>query len=189
MSSPNDISDDESSVASARFELAQLGESEELERYEHGGYHPVHLNDTYNDGRYRIVHKLGMGGFSTVWLARDTNSQTWVALKIVVADESPSAEPKAVFSHELTTKWKSDGRFITYERFFHIEGPNGRHLCLVLPVLGPSAYQVSHNLKSRMREGISRRVALQAAKCIADLHSRGLCHGGMLYRIYRIIVI
>ncbi len=45
--------------------------AEQLTDYCPGGYHPIHLNDTLHDGRYEIVHKLGFGSFSTVWLARD----------------------------------------------------------------------------------------------------------------------
>lgn len=44
---------------------------EDFEKYCPGGYHPICLNDTLHNGRYRIVHKLGFGAFSTVWLARD----------------------------------------------------------------------------------------------------------------------
>lgn len=46
-------------------------DAEPLERYRKGGYHPTHLGDTFKDGRYKIVHKLGWGGYATVWLARD----------------------------------------------------------------------------------------------------------------------
>lgn len=45
--------------------------AEDLAKYCHGGYHPVHLNDLLCDGRYRILDKLGFESFSTVWLARD----------------------------------------------------------------------------------------------------------------------
>lgn len=44
---------------------------ESLPRYRPGGYHPVALGDTLSGGRYKIHHKLGWGGFSTVWLASD----------------------------------------------------------------------------------------------------------------------
>jgi serine/threonine-protein kinase SRPK3 len=40
-------------------------------RYEVGGYHPVLLGDTFKDGRYKVLHKLGSGGHSTVWAAKD----------------------------------------------------------------------------------------------------------------------
>lgn len=44
---------------------------EPLERYVLGGFHPVTLGDTFCDGRYIVRHKLGHGGYSTVWLAWD----------------------------------------------------------------------------------------------------------------------
>jgi serine/threonine-protein kinase SRPK3 len=40
-------------------------------RYRIGGYHPVLLGDTFKDGRYKVLHKLGFGGYATVWAARD----------------------------------------------------------------------------------------------------------------------
>jgi hypothetical protein len=46
-------------------------DAEPLERYRKGGYHPTHLGDTFKDGRYKTIHKLGWGGYATVWLARD----------------------------------------------------------------------------------------------------------------------
>lgn len=42
-----------------------LDDVEDLERYVAGGYHPTHLGDEFSEGRYRIVHKLGFGGYST----------------------------------------------------------------------------------------------------------------------------
>jgi serine/threonine-protein kinase SRPK3 len=39
---------------------------EPVSKYRPGGFHPVHLGDTFKGGRYTIHHKLGWGGFSTV---------------------------------------------------------------------------------------------------------------------------
>ena len=40
------------------------------ESYHPGGYHPVHLGDTFGS-RYRVIRKIGYGEYSTVWLAID----------------------------------------------------------------------------------------------------------------------
>ena len=51
-----------------------LFNEENILDYRPGGYHPVALGDAVKDGRYIIRHKLGYGGFSTVWVARDKES-------------------------------------------------------------------------------------------------------------------
>jgi hypothetical protein len=104
--------------------------------------------------------------------------QKWVALKIVLADESPSVETKTILSHRVASQCSSDAVFVTYARYFHIDGPNGRHLCLVLPVLGPSASRLSHYMGSRIEPWLARRAGYQTARALADLHAQNLCHGG-----------
>lgn len=47
-------------------------DEEDWEDYVKGGYHPVLIGDTFSEGRYVVVRKLGWGHFSTVWLANDT---------------------------------------------------------------------------------------------------------------------
>lgn len=48
-----------------------LHTEEDILNYRPGGFRPVCLGDTFQDGRYKIHHELGWGGFSTVWLAKD----------------------------------------------------------------------------------------------------------------------
>lgn len=36
-----------------------------------GGYHRVRAGEKFKDGRYTVLHKLGWGHFSTVWMVRD----------------------------------------------------------------------------------------------------------------------
>ncbi len=44
---------------------------EDIQRYSMGDFHPIRLGDVVSSqkGQYRVLHKLGRGAFSTVWLA------------------------------------------------------------------------------------------------------------------------
>lgn len=42
-----------------------LDDVENLDNYIAGGYHPTHIGDEFLQGRYRVIHKLGFGGYST----------------------------------------------------------------------------------------------------------------------------
>ncbi|KAL9117541.1 MAG: hypothetical protein Q9187_005923, partial [Circinaria calcarea] len=52
--------------------LGFVENAEPFSGYHASGYHPVHLGERYGDGgRYKMLHKLGNGTYSTVWLAED----------------------------------------------------------------------------------------------------------------------
>lgn len=142
------------------FILASLGDTEDLERYEVGGFHPVHLGDVY-DGHYRVVHKLSAGGFSTVWLTRDDREHSWVALKIIAAGTSKCVLAKRELSRYTASQYTSDTVFlvIVKHRYFTLDGLNGRHLYLVIPILGPSMSRLSDGILSRIRPWLSRRTS------------------------------
>lgn len=174
MSSYPDTEDDDD----LRFLLPQgVGDTEDVENYRKGGFHPVHLGDELDNGRYKILHKLGAGGFSTVWIARDRSENDWVAVKIVDAKHSVlNAKKNAVCQDALD---KLQAKFVVSEiRQFYHDGPNGRHLCIVLPILGPSASELSYGLTCRLTPKIARNLSYQAAQAVCELHSHGVCHGG-----------
>lgn len=52
--------------------LNSFFDQERIAGYKPGVYHPVSLGDRFKGTRYEIYHKLGWGGHSTVWLAKDT---------------------------------------------------------------------------------------------------------------------
>lgn len=171
-----------------RLELAPFG-LEKLNDYELGGHHPVHIGDLLGDnGRYRILHKLGNGGFANIWLARDMEAQNgtkYVALKILMAESSTVACPelltnklKALLSVQQCIGDSNDSICLPLDQF-EIHGPNGDHLCFVYPVLGPSL-AIGLSKASDDPAHILMSICLRTVKAIDLLHSCGICHGGKL---------
>lgn len=172
-------SEDEVDYDDPRFLLPEgVGDdTEQVEWYKPGGFHPVHLGDTFDEGRYKVVNKLGAGGFSTVWLARDVKEQNWVALKITDADHA-DFDPGAASHYYATPSVAGSEHVVPNCRRFTFDGPNGHHLCFVLPVLGPSLSSLSNNFEARLTPSFARRAAYEATQALAELHAQGICHGG-----------
>nr|POE94416.1 fad-dependent monooxygenase nscc [Quercus suber] len=85
--------------------------------------------------KYKVIHKLGHGGFAIVWLARDVEQHQYVALKILRADAPPRERTVLKQIQAATTK---NIPIATLHEEFAIHGPNGVHQCLVMDVGGPS---------------------------------------------------
>ncbi|KAJ5626710.1 hypothetical protein N7528_004137 [Penicillium herquei] len=155
---------------------------ESLSRYQPGGYHPVTLGDSFKDDRYKIHHKLGWGGFSTVWLAKDRDRNQWVSLKIMTANSSVSRELQMLKYLEEHSQGELSSNYVVQllDTFTH-EGPNGVHRCLVFELLGPSVDQVLsdyHEGRDKIDSETVLQMSTQLLKAVRFIHSVGMCHGG-----------
>lgn len=158
-----------------------LEDVENVEAYCSEGYHPIQLGDEFSQGRYRVVHKLGYGSFSTVWLARDSAAKRYVSLKVVAARFSErSLEAKVLNSIHRNTSHHPGRRFVSsLLDEFSVTGPNGTHRCLVGEVLGPTVLDVKESHECKLLPlGIARRITVQLAMGLAAIHSCGIVHGG-----------
>lgn len=150
----------------------ELDDIEDVERYRPGGFHPIQISDVLG-GKYRVLHKLGCGGFSTVWLARDSTDQRLYAVKVLAAN---APENELDMLRYLRNTVGAHRNVLSLHDYFTIHGPNGSHSCLVLPLLGPSIKQVWRLSKVTM--DMKRHAARQVAAGLAHLHRGGVCHGG-----------
>lgn len=156
---------------------------EELEEYAPGGYHPTVIGDSVRHGRYTIAHKLGFGGYSTIWLARDELLHRHVALKMLTARASGDTNEATIVHtlQQIPTSAHVGRRFIpTILDRFTFDGPNGRHLCLVSEPAGYNVAKSKEDSTDLMFPAESARsVAAQCLMGLSYLHSHGVCHGGM----------
>jgi len=152
------------------YMFSDFTEVEDLENYAPGGFHLVVIGDVFDKGRYEAVHKLGFGGFSTVWRGRDLHEHKYVALKMIEARKSDAPKDMQMLQQIESLKRGSpdDRRWNFLESSsarFKVEGPNGKRLCLVLPLLGPTIAELSSSFvadrKIALRPRTARKLALQ----------------------------
>ncbi|EIN11905.1 kinase-like protein [Punctularia strigosozonata HHB-11173 SS5] len=176
--------------AHRRFVPSSLDAVENTEEYRPGGFHPIAIGDCYANGRYRVLHKLGHGGSSTVWLARDYQQNhphgRLVALKAMRADDSSAAVdkiPELVISDALR-RIASPFDFQIVDYHFLVQGPNGCHRFLACPLAGPSVHTIAlcegrPAGSRRLRGDLARKVAKQTALAIWCMHLSGIVHGDL----------
>lgn len=116
-------------------------ESEGGDEYCKGGYYPVQIGETFNNGRYILLQKMGWGHFSTVWLAFDVLKTRHCAIKVHKSDprytEAAHHEIKLLQALKTETT-KSGGTVVELLDYFEQNGPNGQHICLIFEVLSQS---------------------------------------------------
>ncbi|KAJ5971413.1 uncharacterized protein N7479_001331 [Penicillium vulpinum] len=154
---------------------------EKLSKHKPGGYHPVTLGDTFKNGLYETHYKLGYGGFSTVWLAKDKDQNQWVSLKVMIADSSKSNELQNLkFLEKHSGGNLSSNHIVQLLDDFTHDGPNGALQCLVFELLGPTLDMVLTEYSEgndKLNPEDILRMSMQLLKAIKFIHSIGMCHG------------
>ncbi|KAJ2996251.1 hypothetical protein NUW58_g1034 [Xylaria curta] len=160
-----------------------LDDIEDVQLYRKGGHHPTHLGDMLND-RFEVVHKLGSGGFGLVWLCYDMVQEKWRAVKVMTAEYSKGEIENRIYGRlreQASPKMLEDSHIIIPVEEFWIQGPNGRHHCLVLPVLGGSVSQWRLGLEPDEQQTATeiRKYCYQVTEAVRFMHHLGICHGDL----------
>lgn len=155
---------------------------EYLSDYRKDGYYPVHINDRL-DKRYRVVHKLGHGTFSTAWLAIDEKTTKYVAIKLSTADADCTEVyviSRLTQNHLSRSIWEDKLSLLpTALDRFELHGPNGTHTCLVaLPARCSLRGAREASGSSLFQLDVARSLAGQLVMAVSLFHARGYAHGG-----------
>jgi serine/threonine protein kinase len=148
-------------------------ECEPAERYDEGLYYPVCIGEVLAN-RFRVEHKLGHGGFSTVWMAHDMSNDNDVALKIMTP--GPSGEREYAAQDMIASTVHDTSRLLMYRETFLLEAPKTHHRVFVFPLLGPSLRTHARSMSIAVRMASAKQM-LQAIK---SLHDGGVVHRGIL---------
>ncbi|PLB46176.1 kinase-like protein [Aspergillus steynii IBT 23096] len=165
------------------FEYVPIEGVERLEGYQPGGYHPIEIGDVLQT-RYRVVHKLGFGTYSTTWLCRDDQHEKYVAVKVGTGD---SSSREADILHALTSSTgvshpNHQGRdmILPVRDRFVLEGPNGVHPCYVTAPASCSVSGAKNGSYQRLFQARSARSLIaQLVMAVEYIHSRGIVHGDL----------
>ena len=154
--------------------------------------HPVSIGDKIN-GTYEIraVHSdvwdsflryfsRKDGGFVT-YLARDSSSK-YVCLQIFGAASSvdPSLQAELELLDRLVTSGGDAARDVLHvptDKFW-IEGPSGRHQCLVYDLYGPDLAHLQWPIN------MVGRLAKDSLQALEYLHGEGICHASTSFSLF-----
>ncbi|KAG6174145.1 hypothetical protein E4U27_006595 [Claviceps purpurea] len=172
-----------STISAPSVEYGIIAGVEDISQYRFGRYHRIHIDDRLNK-RYRVVHKLDHGSFSTVWLALDEKTTKYVAIKVGTTDTSRSEIDiiSQITQNAVMDNVRTDQKllFPTVLDRFDIIGPNGAHPCLVTP---PARCNL-RDTKRAARSGffqldVARSFAAQLVKALSIVHEGGFAHGDL----------
>ncbi|KAJ7145380.1 kinase-like domain-containing protein [Mycena crocata] len=147
---------------------------EPLTGYEDAGYCPISLGQNLSD-RYIVLRKLGWGGCSTVWLARDADLERHVAIKVLTGHFSA-----AIDMHELEFMQRLGSNNINIVHLldhFTADSPNGPHKCLVMEPVGLNVSALSSKYRRRcMPLGRVKKITRDTLRALDYLDSCGIIH-------------
>lgn len=156
----------------AEVEDLEENAEETIYYYQQPFYYPIRIGMVLAQ-RYRIEHKLGHGGFSTVWMAHDTIRKEDVALKVPTLT-SNTVDSELAIHNEIRSRVKDSSKLLLSHDSFSVSCSERRHTVLVFPLQGPSLSSSFASMSMADRMSAAKQV-LQALKC---LHDADIVHRG-----------
>lgn len=123
------------------------------------------------DNRYKLTRIIGKGGFSEVWLAKDTTANLDVAMKVYITDGKLDEQSKELFRKEFKDICILNHTNIIRAVGFGIYNDEAPYLCMIV-CNGGSA----NKLVGKISEDELWNFIEQVALGLKYLHNKGIIH-------------
>ena len=124
-------------------------------------------------GEYFVIRQLGEGGFGTVYLARDPQSERLVAIKSPRRDRFPSRASRAAFLKEARTAAEFDHDHIVSVHDC-CELDDGRCIVVMEYIEGETLREAKRGARLSQAQGV--RIVARIAEALDYAHQRGVVH-------------
>ena len=151
-------------------DLSETKGSQSTARWDSGG---STIGDPSRIGRYRIIHRLGQGGFGTVYLAHDDDLDRPVAIKVPNPERITDPEDVEAFLVEARILAKLDHPNIVP---VHDVGRTEDGLCFVVSKLIEGSDLAVRIGQARLSFRDSAELVATIADALHYAHTRGLVH-------------
>ncbi|KAF2431992.1 kinase domain-containing protein [Tothia fuscella] len=136
-------------------------------------YFPIRIGMLLNQ-KYRIVHKLGHGTFSTVWMARNTVTGESFAVKVPTITSHTAGKELAI-NNDIGRDVMDRSCLSLYVDSFTLVWRGYTLTFLVFPLRGPSLRSGFASMNKRVQMSMVKQL-LQALEA---LHDAGFVHGDL----------
>ncbi|KAL5512707.1 hypothetical protein ACEPAG_2973 [Sanghuangporus baumii] len=149
------------------------------------GFLQVEFGDRIGpDGRYEILRKLGWGMQSSIWLAKDTPNDRFVAIKALTGFTTSQVKKGLVRELDMLrllssckNGWRDTHCLFLLDDFIQPGRyeSDGEHLCFVTDPFGPSL-SAFMNAGYRFTKPLIKKILLDILVGLDTLHSVGIVH-------------
>jgi len=132
-------------------------------------------SDTLFAGRYRLEHRLGVGGMATVQLAMDTRLERHVAVKLLAEHLAEDANFVSRFRREALAAARLVHPNIVQVFDFGADEASGRQFIVMEWIDGPSCAEILREL-GRLEPADAVSILTQSCRGLDYAHRKGVVH-------------
>jgi serine/threonine protein kinase len=133
----------------------------------------LRAGDSLGDGRYLLLEQVGRGGFAHVWRARDRQTSTDVAIKVLRSDLAHDPQRRDRFFRGARIMAELDHPAVV--KVLEQNGEDGGYHYFVMEFV-PGGDLRQAVLRGDLDKGAGLRIVLEVGAALAKAHERGVIH-------------